>query len=65
MLSIIVISILAGLILGLYYLILREYCMNIEIDKAPPVEPPVEITVSWLTTVWVGLQQKKKRKVFV
>lgn len=46
MLSIIVISILAGLILGLYYLVLREYCMNIEIDKAPPVEPSVEITVS-------------------
>lgn len=46
MLSIIVISILAGLILGLYYLVLREYCMNAEIDKASPVEPPVEITVS-------------------
>lgn len=46
MLSIIVISILAGILLGLYYLVLREYCMNAQIEKAHPVEPPVEITVS-------------------
>lgn len=58
MLSIIVISILAGLILGLYYLVVREYCMNAEIDKASPVEPVVEITVSWLRAVCTWLSSK-------
>lgn len=46
MLSVIVIGILAGLILGLHYLVLREYCMNAEIEKAAPVEPVVEVTTS-------------------
>lgn len=39
MLSIIVISILAGLMLGLYWLVLKEYCLNKTLENSEDVEP--------------------------
>jgi uncharacterized protein YneF (UPF0154 family) len=44
-LSIIVISILAGLMLGLYWLVLKEYCYNKTLSACEDLEP-VEVQSS-------------------
>lgn len=43
MLSLIVISILAGLMLGLYWLVLKEYCLTKTLESAEDVETDEEI----------------------
>ena len=39
LLSVVIISILAGLMFCLYILVLREYCLHAQLDAADPIDP--------------------------